>query len=245
MLNVKIQKTFSSNKNTFYLDVDFSIEKQDGITVFFGSSGSGKTLTLQGITGLYKAENAFIKFQDIIYEDTKNNIFLPIQKRGIGFVFQDYALFPHLTVLQNVAYSQSKFLSRFISKQTKQDCLQILEKLQIAHLANNYPYELSGGQKQRVAIARAYIAKSKLLFLDEPFSALDPLLRISMREELKNQLSVQQIPTILITHDPEDVLFFADTLILFNHGTAKKITNFKQNNFDLLTLKEYLLENIK
>ncbi len=245
MLNVKIQKTFSSNKNTFNLNIDFSIEKNDNTTVFFGSSGSGKTLTLHGITGLYKADNAFIKFQNIIYEDTKNNIFLPIQQRGIGFVFQDYALFPHLTVLQNVAYSQSKFLSRFFSAQTKKNCLEILEKLQIAHLANNYPYELSGGQKQRVAIARAYIAKSKLLFLDEPFSALDPLLRISMREELKNQLSMQQIPTILITHDPEDVLYFADTLILFNHGTAQKITNFKQNNFDLLTLKEYLLEHIK
>lgn len=245
MFKVQIQKQFTDSARPFALDVNFTLKKEDGTAVFFGSSGSGKTLTLQGISGLYKPDRAFIQYEDTLFSDTENNYFLPVQKRKISYVFQDYALFPHLTVLQNVAYAKSKFFSRFIPHKVKDQCIEILRQFQIEHLINQYPKQLSGGQKQRVALARAGMADSRLLFLDEPFSALDPLLRETMRQELLHNLSAAKIPAIIITHDPEDVLFFADTLIIFRQGKAKKIENIRKKNLTSENIRPFLLDLLK
>lgn len=245
MLTVRIQKKFRSSHCPFFLNADFTLYKEDGITVFFGASGSGKTLTFQGISGLFKPDSAFIKYRDTLFCDTKKNIFLPARQRKISYVFQDYALFPHLTVLQNVAYAKSGLLVKFLSKSVKEESLELLKQFRIENLKNYYPAQLSGGQKQRVALARASLAKSQLLFLDEPFSALDPLLRETMRRELLGNLQKTAIPAILITHDPEDVLFFADTLIIFNEGTTRKIENIKKQGLTEQTIKPFLLDLLK
>lgn len=245
MLTVRIQKQFRSSVSDFFLNTDFTLRKEDGTAVFFGASGSGKTLTFQGISGLYKPDRAFIKFRNTLFCDTEKNIFLPAQQRKISYVFQDYALFPHLTVLQNVAYAKSGLWVKFLSKSIKEECLELLKQFRIENLKNHYPSQLSGGQKQRAALARAILAKSELLFLDEPFSALDPLLRETMRRELLSNLQKTAIPAVLITHDPEDVLFFADTLIIFKDGTTQKIEHVKKQGLTEQTIKPFLLDLLK
>lgn len=245
MLNVQIQKKFCHSQSPFALNADFTLHKEDGITVFFGASGSGKTLTFQGISGLYKPDRAFIKYNDTLFCDTDKNFFLPVQQRKISYVFQDYALFPHLTVLQNVAYAKSGFFAKFPAKSVKEESMELLKQFQIENLKNQYPARLSGGQKQRVALARAMLAKSELLFLDEPFSALDPLLRETMRQELFVNLQKTAIPAILITHDPEDVLFFADTLIVFKNGNTRKIEHIRKEKLNPQNIKDFLLNLLK
>lgn len=245
MLEVRLKKTFTGTVSPFSLNADFTLTKENGTTVFFGASGSGKTLTFQGISGLYKADRAFIRFNGSIFADTEKNIFLPVQKRKISYVFQDYALFPHLTVLQNVAYSKSRFFAGYISKTIQNESMELLKQFQIEKLKDYYPAQLSGGQKQRVALARASLAKSQLLFLDEPFSALDPLLRGTMRRELGANLEKTAIPSIIISHDPEDVLFFADTLIIFKDGTTQKIENIRQYSLNSQNVGDFLISLLK
>lgn len=245
MLTVRIQKQFRSSGSKFFLDADFTLNKENGTTVFFGASGSGKTLTFQGISGLYKPDKAFIKYRSTVFCDTEKNIFLPAQRRKISYVFQDYALFPHLTVLQNVAYAKSGLLVKFPSKSITEESLQLLKQFRIENLKNHYPTQLSGGQKQRAALARAILAKSELLFLDEPFSALDPLLRETMRRELLANLQKTAIPAVIISHDPEDVLFFADTLIIFKNGNTRKIEHVKKLGLSEQTIKPFLMDLLK
>lgn len=225
MIILELQKSFHRASNPFTLDISLSFPAQEA-TVFFGPSGSGKTLTLHCLAGLTTPDHGRIMVKNHLLFDSNHHFSLPARERHIGFMFQDYALFPHLTVLQNVAYARSNFFPNALSSSVKKEAEELLERFRLMHLGKRYPHELSGGQKQRVALIRALNANPEMLLLDEPFSALDPLLRVELRKELRDSLSSIAIPTIIITHDPEDVDAFAKRVVLFAHGHAKMIASY-------------------
>ena len=228
MLSVSLKKEFKQSDRSFKLDVNFDLHKEDGISVLFGSSGAGKSLTFKGMAGLYTPEEGFVIVDDVVLFDSKNRVSIPARKRRLGYMFQEYALFPHLTVAQNVAYGKNGYFVRRVGAELLDRVMHSLELLSIADLANLYPHQISGGQKQRVALARAFSIDPYLLCLDEPFSALDPLLRHKVRNEVYTMLCEQPVPSLIITHDPEDVHIFADTLLLFENGKVQTIRNFKE-----------------
>lgn len=225
MIGLNMRKTFFSRRGVpcFALDIDYAVADGEQWTVLFGPSGSGKSLTLQCLAGLVTPDAGRISLNGTMLFDSEANIHLPVQKRHIGFMFQDYALFPHLTVLQNVAYVRSGLLARHVCPEERERAMSMLELVGMAHLARRRPEELSGGQRQRVALARALNAEPELILLDEPLSALDPLLREHLRHELLTLLAGQGIPVMVITHDPEDVEAFAGKLVMYGNGQAHEV----------------------
>lgn len=225
MLDIEIHKIFKSSASRFTLNINFAVNGMR--TVFFGPSGSGKTLTLQAIAGLIRPDAGRIAVNGLVYYDSLKKLWLSPQKRRTGYMIQDYALFPQLNVLQNVAYSRTHMFGRHVGQAQKEAVLPLLERFGLAGLASSMPAELSGGQKQRVALARALNNSPRLLLLDEPFSALDPLLRERLRAEILAILGELAIPTVIITHDPDDVDTFAGELVLFNKGEARVISDWR------------------
>ncbi|KJS47525.1 MAG: ABC transporter [Peptococcaceae bacterium BRH_c23] len=192
---------------------DFNLEMNQGeVTCILGESGSGKSTVLRLLAGLEFPLNGQMQINGKILFN-EHEFVLP-EKRGIGMVFQDYALFPHMTVEENI-----RFGLKNLSKQEKTE--RILEMLELVHLedyAKRYPYELSGGQQQRVAIARAVAPKPSILLLDEPFSNLDAHLRQSIREELNGILKDTWMTSIFVTHDREDAKSIADQVVILDKG---------------------------
>ena len=194
--------------------------------VLFGASGSGKTLTLHCLAGLVRPDAGRIVVDGNVLYDSEQGICVLARRRRIGYMFQDYALFPHLSVLHNVAYAGTGLLPWRLNREQRAWAMDLLERLGIAHLARLYPGNLSGGQKQRVALARALGTRPSLLLLDEPFSALDPLLRERLRGEIQEILAAFAIPAVIISHDPEDVDAFAGTLVTYHRGRARMIADY-------------------
>jgi len=223
MIHVEVFKRLSSRGRNFTLDIRFASE--GGYTVIFGPSGAGKTLTLQAIAGLIKPDAGKIVCRDRVLFDSEKGIDVPARDRRIGYVFQDYALFPHLTVFQNLAFGLKGVWKGRLSRQNRELLEEFLHIFEISHLAPSFPHDLSGGQKQRVALARALITRPELLLLDEPFSALDVLLQERIRGEILQILSHFDMPLIMITHDPEDIRFFADALVTYEAGKVIGIKN--------------------
>lgn len=217
-IQVEVKKRVSASGRTFSLEVDFT-SKSDRL-VLFGPSGSGKTLTLQLLAGLLTPDAGKIVVEDRVLFDKQQKINVPARHRTMGYVPQDYALFPHLTVRNNVAFGLQRSWRRRLASAEDQRVAAILEALEIAPLAQSYPRELSGGQKQRVALARALALRPRLLLLDEPFAALDIPLRTRVRQELLHILGRFALPMIMVTHDPEDVKTFAEDLVYFENGQA-------------------------
>ena len=221
-LEVDIRKTLRSGDRRFVLEASFS--SQDDLTVIFGASGSGKSLTIQAIAGLVRPDSGRIVVGGELLFDDSQGINLPTRERKIGYLFQDYALFPHLTVRENIAYPLKKTWKFSLLSGQRQEVEDIMAAFEITHLAASYPSELSGGQRQRVALARALIKKPSILLLDEPFSALDSMLRHRMRMELLEIRQKFAVPLVVITHDPADVEVFADTLVVFENGGVKEVS---------------------
>lgn len=223
-LSVHFQLTLTNGtgqqKRQFPLTVDFDIT--DFRTVIFGPSGCGKSVTLQAIAGLIKPQKGLIKLDERVLLDTARKKNVPADRRRIGYVFQDYALFPHLSVLKNAGYALRRWPLP-LSKDEKNTIMEMLGLLGIADLANSFPKNLSGGQRQRVALARVLLSKPDILLLDEPFSAMDMMLRIKMREELIQIQERFKVPLVMITHDLEDVKAFAQTLVLYKFGTVTDV----------------------
>lgn len=230
ILDISIYSQFKSAKSRqapFTLDV--KLQTSDYLTVLFGHSASGKTLTLQSIAGLVRPQQGHIKLHGQALFDAEAHVHVPPRHRHIGYMFQDYALFPHLTVRKNIAFGLSNRVRSIfgLSAEVKKTIHNLLDFFQIAHIADRYPHEISGGQRQRVALARAIAIKPKLLLLDEPFSALDPLLRMRLRSDFTDLMRHFGIPSIIITHDPEDVDAFAETLFIYHQGTCSEALNFQ------------------
>lgn len=175
---------------------NFNLEVEDNqIMGLVGASGSGKSTILRIIAGLESQNNGHVSFNDEIIDD------IPTHKRNIGYIFQSFALFPHLKVKENLEFG----ISKLPKDERKRKVNEISDLLRIQELLNRYPHELSGGQKQRVAIGRSLITEPKLMLLDEPFSALDKELRSILRQEIRDILKLKKIPAIIVTHDSDDV----------------------------------------
>ena len=210
----------SLTKKLWHFTLDVQLEADNQILILLGPSGSGKTTILHLLAGLFKPDEGFIKINDRILYSSGEKINNPPQSRNVGYLFQNYALFPHMTVRQNVFYGLK-------SKGCRQDGsaldpLELLDSFGVGHLIDRYPSQLSGGEKQRVALARALVVQPNLLLLDEPFSALDRNTRISLRQELKKLHQQWQIPFVLVSHDEEDARFLGDVIVTLENGQARE-----------------------
>ncbi|AHI67726.1 ATP-binding cassette domain-containing protein [Burkholderia thailandensis] len=215
-LVVDIRKTLVTPERHFTLDVSFASNAQR--IVLFGPSGAGKSLTLQAIAGLLTPDRGTISIGgDALFDDARG-IDVPTQARRVAYLFQDYALFPHLNVRQNLAFGLKRGWRNPRAKELPDDAAYWLRAFELEALAGHYPAQLSGGQKQRVALARALIAQPRILLLDEPFSALDVAMRQRMRRELTDLQMRLDIPMVLITHDPDDVAAFGDQVVRLQEG---------------------------
>lgn len=215
LYDVKISQR-STDKHTILLDCEFS-SNSDSI-VIMGKSGAGKSLFLKSLTGLVTPDTGFIHFKERCLYDKKNRINIPIRHRKISYLFQDLTLFPHLTVAQNIALAFRPSVFSLSKKQSESLVKHWLESIDLKAYKSHFPHQLSGGQKQRVALARSLAAKPDLVLLDEPFSALDQDLRKEMRAFVKYIVQQQNIPYLLVTHDPEDAKFFAKELWTMQQG---------------------------
>jgi molybdate transport system ATP-binding protein len=225
-VRVDIRKTLRSNGREFRLEAAFSAE-HDRIVVF-GPSGSGKSITMLCIAGLMTPDEGRIQIGERVLFDSAASIDVRPQARNVGFVFQEYALFPHLTVKQNIAFGLKSRFGRALDTAATARVEQFLKLFELEPLSGSLPRHLSGGQRQRVAVARALIRQPDLLLLDEPLSALDPLLRDRVRRELLEiQLQVR-VPMLVITHDPADIDAFADNLVVFDRGRVTQTLNLKE-----------------
>ncbi len=198
-------------------DVSFEVYPGE-IFALLGASGCGKTTTLRLIAGFEKADAGTISMEDRVLDD--QNTYIPPESRGIGFVFQDYALFPDKNVLENAAFGLSR---KTLKKERHANALETLERVGIAHLHTRMPHHLSGGEQQRVALARSLATQPKLLLLDEPFSSLDAGLRQTTREEVRELLKASGITVVLVTHDQEEALSFAERVAVMNSGSIEQI----------------------
>ena len=212
MLSVTTRKQFGD----FTLDADWTSDQP--IVALVGPSGSGKTLTLQCIAGLITPDSGRIVSAGRTLFDSAGRVNLPPQQRRIGYVFQGYALFPHMTVARNIAYGVPRGMdgSDRASERTK----RIIDRLGISPLSARYPSELSGGQQQRVALARALATDPDVLLLDEPFSALDAPLRRELSAELGQTLREWGKIAVLVTHDLPEAYQIADMVVLYEHGST-------------------------
>ncbi len=216
-IEVSIQHLLSSGAREFRLDVHFSSEARR--IALFGPSGAGKTLTLKAIAGLLRPDVGHVKVGERVLFDAAQGVFVKPQQRRLAYLFQEYALFPHLTVGQNIGFGLSMGLRNPGRKTTlSEDARYWVHAFELDALLDNYPHQLSGGQRQRVALARALATKPDILLLDEPFSALQASLRHRLREELAELQSRLTVPTVLITHDPQDVRLLADTVFELEEG---------------------------
>lgn len=197
-----VRKTLVSAQRRFELDV--RLRSDAPRIVLMGPSGAGKTRLLQAIAGLLRPDEGHIRIGGRTFFDSKSGLHLPPQQRRVGYLFQDYALFPHLSVLANVAFGLRQGVWGRLSHEQKEEAMHWLERFEITHLAQQRPHTLSGGQQQRVALARMAILKPRVLLLDEPFSALDPALRISMRHQIDKLLNLLGIPLLMVSHDEHD-----------------------------------------
>lgn len=195
-------------------DVSFGVEK-GRLAALLGPSGSGKTTILRMIAGLDIPDSG-----DILIRGTKVN-HLPGSKRGIGMVFQNYALFRYMTVFDNIAFGLK--VQKKNKNEIKSRVEELLELISMQDLGRRYPYQLSGGQRQRVAFARALAPNPQLLLLDEPFAAIDAKIRRELRGWLKEMIKMVGITSIFVTHDQEEAMEVADMVIVMNEGKIEQI----------------------
>jgi len=217
-LDVQIRMRLKAEDRVFQLDVAFQSAKS--LIVIFGPSGAGKSVTIQAIAGLITPDEGRIVLDGRTLFDATAAVNLAARERNVGYMFQDYALFPHFTVAQNVGFPlQHSLWNGNSGAAMVQD---FLAKFDLADLRASYPRQLSGGQRQRVALARALIRKPDVLLLDEPLAALDPVLRGKTRGELLKLQQSFAVPMVVITHDPADVEAFAEDLIILESGRVAR-----------------------
>ncbi len=248
MIEVKIKKKLG----TFHTSLNFTLNSLR--CVIFGASGSGKSSLLKMIAGFYNPDSGRIKINDKLFFSSDDNVSLPIQARNIGYLPQEYTLFPNMTVKENIEYG--------LKKRKLKDALgveNLAKQFNIQDCLDKYPNEISGGQKQRAALARALIVKPDILLLDEPFSALDRPIREELRELVADVATSFSIPVLFVTHDLEEAFIFGDEMVVIKGGDVveygKKDMIFKapafaetarlldfSNIWEIKSIKENLVE---
>ena len=227
MISVRIRKDFAGKvggdlnagnetthdaRSKFNLVVEF--DAPPGINILFGASGSGKTTTIKSIAGIIKPDSGHISINGDTLFDSEQGINKPIRERGVGLVFQNLALFPHMSALGNVEFA----INSSSRQERRQRALELLEHLRIAHTALRRPIDISGGEAQRVALARALASRPRLLLLDEPLSAIDEATKRDIIADLKMINRELQLPVIYVTHNRDEAIMLGDHLIVYERG---------------------------
>nr|WP_294786026.1 ATP-binding cassette domain-containing protein [uncultured Flavobacterium sp.] len=214
MIQIDAYKTLQTADGELPLDISLTI-KMGQFVAIYGNSGAGKTTILRILSGLTDAEKVTIKVEELIWDDSNRKFHLPVQKRSIGFVFQDFALFPNLTVKENLEFALSK-------NDSKEMVSELIELMELQSLQNSKPQNLSGGQKQRVALARAIVRKPEILLLDEPLSALDDDMRFKLQDYILKIHKKYNLTTLMISHSISEIFKLSDTVIVVDKGRIIK-----------------------
>ena len=216
MIDFALQKKLHTADGEMYLQIKLQIESGKFVSLY-GSSGAGKTSVLRMLAGFMKPDNGCIKMNDVVWFDASKRINMQPQQRSIGFVFQDYALFPNMNVRENILFALNK-------NDNKNIVDELLELTGLTMLASRKMETLSGGQKQRVALARAIAKKPLLLLLDEPLSAIDNAMRAQLQTTLLQVHERFNLTTILVSHDMDEIIKLSDRIIHLEHGTIQQST---------------------
>ena len=211
-LDARVRKRLGTESPEFALDVTF--QASPGFTILFGPSGAGKTTLLDCVAGLARPDSGRIAIGDRIWFDAAHSTDLPVAQRRVGYVFQALALFPHLTVEQNVQYG----LTHLPQAQRAAQASAILQAFRIPHLAPRYPREISGGESQRTALARTLVTNPALLLLDEPLAALDASTKTTIIDDLRSWNQAHRIPILYVTHSREEVFALGERVIVLDAG---------------------------
>ena len=215
MIDIRLQLSVSDKRRRFDLDVAFATDAP--VVALYGPSGAGKSLTLQAIAGLLPVGSGHVKLRGRTLLDTAAGVDLPPEARGVGYLFQHYALFPHLSVRDNIAFGLTSWRQRLKAGDAAR-VDELIASFGLTALAGSRPATLSGGQQQRVALARALACQPQVLLLDEPFAALHSALRRELREELRRVCAQRGIPALMVSHDVDDVIALADEVLVFDGG---------------------------
>ncbi len=213
MIDVELFHEFPN----FTLDVNFTCQSE--LTVLFGPSGVGKSLTVRAIAGLFVPQKGHVRVNGDVWFDSETGILVPPQQRKVGYVPQHYGLFPHMTVAENIAFG----IRRVSQAERRQRVAEMLALMHLQGLEERYPRELSGGQQQRVALARALVIQPRVLLLDEALGALDPALREELQEQLRLVQQRYKLPVLLITHDLQEAYALASQLVVFEAGQVVQV----------------------
>ncbi len=223
MIDINLSKKLLGSGGEFNFECNVKNDKNELISIF-GPSGSGKSTLLKMIAGLENADSGYIKIGGETWFDKEGGIDLRPQKRKVGFVFQEFTLFPNMSVIENITFAQSE-------KNLKK-AKELLELTELTELMSSYPVTLSGGQKQRVAIARAIAREPEILLLDEPFSALDTTVKRKLHEEILRLKSALNMPILFVSHDKEEVFRLSDKVATVKEGKVSSILPPEEAFFD-------------
>jgi molybdate transport system ATP-binding protein len=214
MIQIDAYKILQTADGELPLDISLTIQKGQFVAIY-GNSGAGKTTLLRVLSGLTDAKKVNIKVNESVWDDADKKFHLPVQKRSIGFVFQDFALFPNLTVKENLEFALSK-------NDSKEIVSELIDLMELQSLQNSKPQNLSGGQKQRVALARAIVRKPEILLLDEPLSALDDDMRFKLQDYILKIHQKYKLTTLMISHSISEIFKLSDKVIVVDKGKIIK-----------------------
>lgn len=226
-LSVRVGLDAKDRARGLHLDVAFDVPP--GVTVLFGPSGAGKSRTLACVAGLLRPHRGRVALGDAIWFDAARGEDVAIHERRVAYVFQSLALFPHLTAAENVAYG----LPRGVPKgERRRLAVEMLGKMRVSKLAHRRPRTFSGGEAQRVALARAFAMSPRVMLLDEPFSALDAGIKAELLVEVGEHLAKARVPTILVTHQPEDAELLGERVVFLEEGRVVRTTSMSAAAFN-------------
>ena len=210
MIEIAVKKTLGSNEGTMQLNVEMNLRDGEFVSLF-GKSGAGKTTLLRLIAGLTRPEEGRVVVDGEVWFDSSRGIDVPVQKRSVGMVFQEYSLFPHLTLRENLVFALPE-------PGDERSIDEYLQMMQLDGLQGHRPAQLSGGQRQRVALIRALLRKPRLLLLDEPLSALDPEIRLNLQDEILRIYRMTGVATILVSHDLAEIFKLSGRVFVLDRG---------------------------
>jgi molybdate transport system ATP-binding protein len=218
-LDVALRLELKEHSSGGSFQLTLELKREVSVLAFFGPSGAGKTLALRALAGLIRPTQGRLSLDEQVWADTETGQWLPAHERRVGYVPQSSALFPHLTILENICFGLEGPERRTPPKRVH----ELIERMRLESLASSLPTSLSGGERQRVSLARALARSPRLLLLDEPMSALDDAARLQMQRLLRETIDDLAISTILVTHDPHEAASVAEDVLLFERGRSDKI----------------------